>query len=786
MTDVKTFELWNNRKKEFFVIVAMKQGREWMGICPEHEDTDPSLCINEDKKVYYCQSCHFKGRFYDPNYKYEKKELIFVKAYDYTDESGKLIHQAVRYDNPKTFRQRRPDGKGGYIWNLKDTKTVLYRLPELLKSTGLVFIVEGEKDCDNLIRLGFTATTNPMGAGKWKKQYSEYLKDRDVVLIPDNHKEGFEHCEKIGKSLFNVARSIKWLELPGLKEKGDVSDWIEKGGTKEELLELVKHARQYNPNIPVYQDKGTYIHIKKGATSNFIINPLVRVQTDEGEFLKSEIITNLKKTYPIQFSPDDFNSKNKFKKALRGYLDLQFFGSDDDIQHIKGILTSYEPPIKRGIKTTGVHKVGRNWVYVEEGLACDSNGNRDDITYISMNPYKTNLLKETALTSEQLDEMSFFLCGFNEPDVVFPILGFCFACFVKERIFEITNQNPILVCWGEKGSGKTETLKRIIKPFFCIRSDIENIGHPTEFGFARIISSSNLPPILYDEYKTNKFSDSQKKIISEMLRSVYNQSRLTRGTPDLGIVEFVYSAPVILAGEMGISELAIKDRIIETYFSKKETIKYTEEFNNLKKLPLGSLGKDFLQWTLKIPDNEIKEIWQTQFENVDKDLEYRLRQNTAHARLGLNLFLNYLQNRGINIKPFEIGFDKIDQSQKKNILEESNKTIIDTIIEAFSIMAEKGLIQEKRHYSRDIDNDLLLLHIPSIYPEFKKWAKDYQWDGEVLNTNSFTKQIKENKYFVGIKSCRFGKIVKWAICLDITKMNHLEIESFVNDLETTM
>ncbi len=785
MSEKKTFKLWDYEKREPFEVVATKQGKQWMAICPKHNDTKPSLSINEDEKIYNCFGCGWKGRFYNPDYKYKKKENIIMNIYDYEDENEKLLFQVVKY-YPKKFVQRRPGGKEGWIWDLDGVRRVLYKLPSLIKGSDPVFIVEGEKDVDNVIKLGLTATTNPMGAGKWKPEYNEFLKDRSVVLIPDNHKEGFEHAEQVGKSLLNVAKNIKYLELPGLKEKEDISDWIRKGGTKEELLELVKHARQYNPYITVYQDKGTYIKKQKGEISNFIINPLVRVQTDEGEFLKSEIITNLKKTYPIQFSPDDLNSKNKFKKALRGYLDLQFFGSDDDIQHIKGILASYKPQIKRGIKTTGVHKVDGSWVYVEEGLACDSNGNRDDITYISMNPYKTNLLKETALTSEQLDEMLSFLCGFNDPDVVFPILGFCFACFVKERIFDITNQNPILVCWGEKGSGKTETLSQIIKPLFGIRSDIENIGHPTEFGLARIISSSNLPPILFDEYKTNKFSDSQKKIISEMLRSVYNQTRLTRGTPDLRIVEFVYSAPVILAGEMGISELAIKDRIIETYFSKKETIKYTEEFNNLKNLPLGSLGKDFLQWTLKIPDNEIKKIWQTQFENVDEALKYRLRQNTAYARLGLKLFLNYLQNRGINIKPFEIGFNKIDQSQKKNILEESNKTIVDTIIEAFSIMAEKGTIEKNKHYMIDINKNLLYLHISSLYPEFKKWAKDYQWDGEILNTNSFTKQIKENKYFIENKSCRLGKIVKWVICLDITKMNHLEIESFVNELETTM
>src|SRR4030095_16983762 len=76
-----------------------------------------------------------------------------VATYDYTDEAGKLLFQCVRYQ-PKDFRQRQPDGKGGWIWNLEGVRRVLYRLPEVLKSKT-VCVAEGEKDCDNLCALGF-------------------------------------------------------------------------------------------------------------------------------------------------------------------------------------------------------------------------------------------------------------------------------------------------------------------------------------------------------------------------------------------------------------------------------------------------------------------------------------------------------------------------------------------------------------------------------------------------------------------------------------------------------
>ena len=80
-------------------------------------------------------------------------------TYDYRDERGDLLYQVVRL-KPKDFRQRRPDGKGGWIWKLGDTRRAPYRLPELLQvPDATVFVCEGEKDADRVASLGNCATT---------------------------------------------------------------------------------------------------------------------------------------------------------------------------------------------------------------------------------------------------------------------------------------------------------------------------------------------------------------------------------------------------------------------------------------------------------------------------------------------------------------------------------------------------------------------------------------------------------------------------------------------------
>lgn len=170
-----------------------------------------------------------------------------VATYDYTDENGELLFQAVRME-PKSFRQRRPDGNG-WKWSVKGIRQVPYRLPELLANPdALVFVVEGEKDADRLADLGLLATCNAAGAGKWTNAHSEPLANRRVIVLPDNDAAGRDHAEKVRASLEAVGAQVRTVALPGLPEKGDVSDWLDNGGNRDSLLTLLKsHDHDITP-----------------------------------------------------------------------------------------------------------------------------------------------------------------------------------------------------------------------------------------------------------------------------------------------------------------------------------------------------------------------------------------------------------------------------------------------------------------------------------------------------------------------------------------------------------
>lgn len=197
-----------------------------------------------------------------------------VAAYDYLGADGKLIFQVTRWE-PKTFTQRRPNGNGGWIPSVKGIELVPYRLPEIIQAKA-VFIVEGEKDAEALAALGLAATSNAQGAGKWRAEYNRHFAGKRVCILPDNDDPGRKHAHDVARQLHGLAEVVKVLELPGLPPKGDVSDWLAAGGTRESLVEMVKAAPVWEPSAEVpsdqetaedAQDKGKPIRLINGAMS---------------------------------------------------------------------------------------------------------------------------------------------------------------------------------------------------------------------------------------------------------------------------------------------------------------------------------------------------------------------------------------------------------------------------------------------------------------------------------------------------------------------------------------
>jgi hypothetical protein len=221
-------------------------GRETRLLCPGHDDHHPSLDVREGDRgqpLVQCRSqgCSFEqicraiGREPGDFLPSVDREPGVVATYDYGDEQGMMLFQVVRKAN-KVFLQRRPDGRGGWIWNLHDTRRVPYKLSRVLAAAAAgewVYVAEGEKDVEALEGAGVVATCNPGGAGKWRDAYSESLRGAaGVVIVADRDEAGIDHALVVADSLRLIVPNVRIVQA---KVGKDVADHLRAGHTLDEL-----------------------------------------------------------------------------------------------------------------------------------------------------------------------------------------------------------------------------------------------------------------------------------------------------------------------------------------------------------------------------------------------------------------------------------------------------------------------------------------------------------------------------------------------------------------------
>jgi hypothetical protein len=204
--------------------------------CPAHEDHNPSLSVRQgqDAVVLHCHAgcdtadvlkaigLRWRDLHDEPLQSADKPRI--VATYPYMDENGELLYEVVRYD-PKDFRQRRPDGNGGWVWRLDGVQRVPYRLPELLAGIAAghdVYIAEGERDVDALVDAGVVATCNSGGAGKWTDGHTRHLRGaHHVNVIADRDEAGYEHARQVADSLRRAGIPHTVVRAPNGKDAAE-------------------------------------------------------------------------------------------------------------------------------------------------------------------------------------------------------------------------------------------------------------------------------------------------------------------------------------------------------------------------------------------------------------------------------------------------------------------------------------------------------------------------------------------------------------------------------------
>lgn len=168
-----------------------------------------------------------------PNASAAKPKPKIVCHYEYQDAEGEPYLRVTRLSD-KSFRQWHWD-IDGWAPKAPTGAAVPYRLPDILANPdATIWLCEGEKDADRLASIGLIATTNPGGSSAFSADIAKWLDGQTVVALPDNDAAGRKWADIVARLLPD---SII-VHLPGLANKGDVSDWIDAGGTVDGLLDL--------------------------------------------------------------------------------------------------------------------------------------------------------------------------------------------------------------------------------------------------------------------------------------------------------------------------------------------------------------------------------------------------------------------------------------------------------------------------------------------------------------------------------------------------------------------
>lgn len=227
----------------------------YYALCPFHEDQDYSFRYKKLTRTWSCSlgcgdgdllalgvrlwSCGVDSAA-DKILEFCGNSSSVVHRYPYLDAQGQFIFEILRY-SPKNFSRRIPVA---WVWKdvigstCEDAFHILYRLPEVLVAHE-VLIVEGEKDCETARRLGLVATCNPGGSSRWHRDYVETFRGKRVGIVADADDGGRRHARQIAGSLVSVAESVKLIEFSTVK---DLSEWVEAGGTAEQLLAIFWRA----------------------------------------------------------------------------------------------------------------------------------------------------------------------------------------------------------------------------------------------------------------------------------------------------------------------------------------------------------------------------------------------------------------------------------------------------------------------------------------------------------------------------------------------------------------
>jgi hypothetical protein len=624
--------------------------------------------------------------------------------------------------------------------------------------------------------------------GRWEDNYASQS-EADMAL-----------CRKLafwtGKNKEQMDRLFRQSKL--MRGKWDAvhhaSGATYGGETLDKAIEAVTDDYSSENGSSVFEYEGRYFRDKGGKLvplTNFTVRPIEMIASEDETQLTADLVTAGGEVFRQTFMTADFANPQKFKNVLnKRTIALSYTGSENDLEFLKGYVSSLAWPTKTGVKAMGLYEHGGRMVFVSpEGAVAAGGSKVEDIVQMEKHRrVECGILAARTLGKSQLLEVGEHILSYNEPAKTVSILAWCAGYFIKPQLKKAGVKFPHLFLIGEAGSGKSNTLERVILPVFS-KAKVVAASQVTAFTLLKDSASSNIAPLPLDEFKPSKLDRAKLNILCNHFRDSYDGHEGVRGRADQSAAAYELFAPLAVAGEESPDEPSVKERSIELLFSKKD-LKHPQRRLSFNRLRSGGdllrgLGRGLLEAALSTGAGEAG-AWHAEASGLfSPEFPARLVDNLAACYCGVRLLEKLCRMLGAQwqeVFPHSMADCQrnLETAAREYLLDggEANKSVLE---EAFEIMSRMGLAYNME-YAFDKGGAVLCLWLSHVYDRYTKYRKDYAVGGEALSYPQFKKQLAHSDIFLASNVARrMGGELKKVWLLDYAALKaRCDVSGFEN------
>jgi hypothetical protein len=512
----------------------------------------------------------------------------------------------------------------------------------------------------------------------------------------------------------------------------------------------IKFAYDSNGKTEIFTEQHGCYYKKQKKISTFVIQPRELLVLEESDCLIADVKSSSGYCYKdVKLENVDWHTRQKFLRAI-GHQDCTFTGSENDLQELCSYVNGMTPVRKQGTKVIGL--MNDTWVIKDLNVTRDGTMSPMKIVPFERgaDAYYHKIHYQSIDDREKRDFIADFYSNFtrvNEAVSIYPIIGWFFASVLKSVIETKLDGFPLLFIHGSQGSGKSTTGSMLMR-IAGYQDPSPNSCAMRPFPLLKLLSSNNGIPIILDEFKMSDMRRENVDTLFRYMRSSYKGEVEQKGRADQTVDEYRLSAPIAIMGEWNISQPALRERFILVRLRDiiKKSAVMQKAYDDMKNLPLEGFMPGFIEFCL---NQDIDELINTASNIVRCKVAPRIRNNLIVMTVGLILFQRYGKSCGIDID--EITYDKIIKSQVNNITGNDTgfvKSAVDQLLEELEVLAMNGEISSHSEYKVIEDGKYLAIAFNYIYPKFRTYAERTQWDGDILDRQSYKELFRECDYVI--------------------------------------